>query len=125
LFNFSASQVMGKVERLHSERLRLPWTAAEDDLAARLRLLTNQLQHPAHPVNALNHLGPVRPDIFLVYTRTATFQIPNTSTRSSNTVFIAARGHLRNLSCNRSVCDWLMRPCQQSATQVSQHQPLL
>jgi chromosome segregation ATPase len=52
-------RVMGKVERLHSERLRLPWTAAEDDLAARLRLLTKQLQHPAHPVNALNHLGPV------------------------------------------------------------------
>ena len=51
---------MGKVERLHSERLALPWTQREDDLAARLRMLTKQLQHPAHPVNALNHLGPVR-----------------------------------------------------------------
>ena len=54
------AQVMGKVERLHSDRLHLPWTAAEDDLCSRLRLLTRQLQHPAHPVNALNHLGPVR-----------------------------------------------------------------
>lgn len=71
---------MGKVERLHSERLRLPWTAAEDDLAARLRQLTKQLQHPAHPVNALNHLGPVRPDMFLVNTRTATSRIPISST---------------------------------------------
>jgi hypothetical protein len=52
-------QVMGKVDRLHSERLHLPWTAEEDEISSRLRLLTRQLQHPAHPVNALDTLAPV------------------------------------------------------------------
>ena len=51
-------RVMGKVDRLYSERLRLSWTAAEDEISSRLRLLARQIQHPAHPVNALDTLGP-------------------------------------------------------------------
>ena len=51
---------MKKIEKLQSTKQATPWTEVEDEIASKMRLLFRQLQHPAHPVNALDTLGPVR-----------------------------------------------------------------
>eukprot|EP01052_Picozoa_sp_SAG31_P009948 SAG31_NODE_533_length_14371_cov_6.455367_10_plen_202_part_00 len=54
-------RVMKKVELLHSYHCgdKLHWTPEEEEVASGLRTLSRHLQNPAHPLRAIDHLGPV------------------------------------------------------------------